>query len=46
MMTDHLLGVGDAAPDCTLPDQDDAPQALANFWHERPTIFVWLRHFG
>lgn len=46
MMEEQMPGVGDAALDCTLPDHDNTPQSLAAFWRERPTILVWLRHFG
>lgn len=40
------LQSGDAAPDIILPDQDGRERALADFWRERPTLLVFLRHFG
>ncbi len=41
-----ILHVGDAAPEVTLPDQDEQPVAFAALWHAQPTVLVFLRHFG
>ncbi len=38
--------VGQPAPDVTLRDEDGQEIALSAYWRERPTFFVWVRHFG
>lgn len=38
--------VGQSAPDVTLRDEEGREVALSAFWRERPTFFVWIRHFG
>ena len=38
--------VGQSAPDVMLRDEEGREVALSTFWRERPTFFVWIRHFG
>lgn len=40
------ITVGMAAPDITLRDADGVERALSEFWTERPTALVFVRHFG
>ena len=34
------------APDLTVTLSNDATKRLSDFWHERPLVLVFLRHFG
>lgn len=34
------------AADVTLRDGTGAPVRLSALWRERPTVFLFLRHFG
>jgi hypothetical protein len=34
------------AADVTLADTAGQPVRLSDFWRERPTVFLFLRHFG
>jgi hypothetical protein len=36
----------DALSQRELPDSTGTPHRLGSFWSERPTIVVFLRHFG
>ncbi len=38
--------VGQPAPDVTLHDENGQEVTLSAYWRERPTVFVWIRHFG
>ena len=38
--------VGEPAPDATFVSAAGNPIRLADFWRVRPTIFLFLRHFG
>jgi hypothetical protein len=40
------INVGQTALDVTLRDEEGREVALSVFWRERPTFFVWVRHFG
>ncbi len=40
------VGVGDRAPDATIRDVDGNPAQLSAWWRERPTVLVFVRHFG
>ena len=46
VQVDHLLSVGDAAPDVTLTDPRGEPLALASLWSGHPALIVFVRHFG
>lgn len=37
---------GEAAPEATLVDESGKAITLASFWKEKPTLVVFLRHFG
>jgi len=41
-----VIAVGDAAPDATFARRDGGVLHLSDLWRERPTIFLFLRHFG
>jgi hypothetical protein len=34
------------APDLTVTLSDNSTKRLSDFWHERPLVLVFLRHFG
>ena len=34
------------APDLTVTLSDNSTKRLSEFWHERPLVLVFLRHFG
>jgi peroxiredoxin len=38
--------LGHAAPDTALTDGTGRARRLSDFWRERPTILLFLRHFG
>lgn len=40
------VGPGDAAPDAEFTDAEGRPAHLSDFWRARPTVFLFLRHFG
>jgi hypothetical protein len=40
------IQIGSAMPDLVLLGTDEKPVALRDLWRERPTIVVFLRHFG
>jgi len=40
------VGPGDAAPDAVFADAAGRPRHLSDFWRARPTVFLFLRHFG
>jgi peroxiredoxin len=44
--THNAPQVGQPAPDVTLHDEDGREVTLSAYWRERPTFFVWIRHFG
>lgn len=46
MTSSHLLIVGDAAPDLTLPDELGQPVRLSDRWHRGPIALVFVRHSG
>ncbi len=37
---------GESAPDVTLQDEEGNEVALSTSWHQRPTVLVFIRHFG
>jgi peroxiredoxin len=37
---------GEPAPDVTLLDESGKKVTLVSFWQEKPTLLVFLRHFG
>lgn len=40
------VAAGARAPDAVVEGADGRPVRLSDFWRERPTLFVFLRHFG
>ncbi len=38
--------IGAAAPDGVFFAADGREVRLSDYWRERPTVFVFLRHFG
>lgn len=40
------VDVGDAAPDGILRDEDGGDAQLSTYWQQRPTVLVFVRHFG
>jgi peroxiredoxin len=40
------LAVGQPAPDAILRDEDGNETALSASWRQRPTVIVFIRHFG
>jgi hypothetical protein len=38
--------VGDRAPAPAVLDAKGAEVLLTSFWHERPAVLAFLRHFG
>lgn len=40
------LAVGQPAPDAILRDEDGKETALSAYWRQRPTVIVFVRHFG
>jgi hypothetical protein len=41
-----VIAVGQPAPDAAFVARDGSPLRLSDFWRARPTIFLFLRHFG
>jgi hypothetical protein len=41
-----VIAVGQPAPDAVFAKEGGAVVQLSHFWRERPTIFLFLRHFG
>lgn len=37
---------GEVAPDVTLTDDTGATVQLSEFWSRRPTVLLFVRHFG
>lgn len=42
----RAVGVGDAAPDAMLRDEDGNEVALHTLWRARPAVLVFVRHYG
>lgn len=40
------IEIGSPMPDFVLAGTNEAPVALRDLWRERPTLVVFLRHFG
>jgi peroxiredoxin len=40
------LKAGVTIPEIVLKDENGKTVKLSQFWQEKTTIFVWLRHFG
>lgn len=45
-LTNRLFKPGEVIPEITLIDETGKAASLRAFWKERPTLFVFLRHFG
>jgi len=41
-----VIAVGEPAPDAVFASRDGADIRLSDLWRERPTILLFLRHFG
>jgi peroxiredoxin len=41
-----MIAVGEPAPDAAFAARDGGVVHLSDLWHERPTILLFLRHFG
>jgi peroxiredoxin len=41
-----MIAVGAPAPDAAFTAADGAVVHLSDFWREKPTILLFLRHFG
>lgn len=41
-----MIKKGDKAPDLRLHNASGEEVALSSLWRERPTVLVFLRHFG
>jgi len=41
-----MIAVGQAAPDVAFASRDGGVVRLSDFWREKPTILLFLRHFG
>jgi peroxiredoxin len=41
-----MVEVGQRAPDARFVDPTGGIVRLSDFWRVRPTVFVFLRHFG
>ncbi len=47
LVTDeNIVGVGDPAPDVTLPDDSGIQTSLSSLWSERPLALLFIRHLG
>lgn len=44
--TELPLQAGDVAPDIELEDTSGGTVYLSSFWHKKPTVVIFLRHFG
>jgi len=42
----RTVTVGQPAPDAEFRDGTGALIRLSDFWRRRPTLFIFLRHFG
>jgi peroxiredoxin len=43
----HPFGVGDTAPEATLPDYNGKELSFSSLWKSnKMTVFIFLRHFG
>jgi hypothetical protein len=41
-----VIAVGQPAPDATFASRDGGVVRLSDLWREKPTILLFLRHFG
>jgi len=41
-----VIAVGQPAPDAAFASRDGGVVRLSDLWHEKPTILLFLRHFG
>jgi peroxiredoxin len=41
-----MIAVGAPAPDLTFEGADGAAVRFSDFWRAKPTILLFLRHFG
>ena len=41
-----VITVGQPAPDAAFVSRDGSVVRLSDLWREKPTIFLFLRHFG
>jgi hypothetical protein len=41
-----VIAVGEAAPDAAFRAAGGRVVRLSDYWHVRPTILLFLRHFG
>ena len=41
-----VIAVGQPAPDAAFVSRDGGVVRLSDLWREKPTIFLFLRHFG
>lgn len=41
-----MIAVGEPAPDAAFAGAAGGVVRLSDFWRARPTIFLFLRHFG
>ena len=41
-----MIAVGEPAPDASFASRDGGVHRLSDFWRARPTILLFLRHFG
>lgn len=41
-----MIAVGSPAPDAACSDTGGGVVRLSDFWRDRPTVFLFLRHFG
>ena len=42
----NKLKIGDAAPDVPVVNADHDALALSTVWADKPSVLVFLRHFG
>src|SRR5262249_52805611 len=41
-----VIAVGQPAPDAAFASRDGGGVRLSDLWRDKPTIFLFLRHFG
>jgi hypothetical protein len=41
-----VIAVGQPAPDAAFVSRDGGVVRLSDLWREKPTILLFLRHFG
>jgi hypothetical protein len=41
-----VIAVGEPAPDAAFASHDGGVVRLSELWREKPTILLFLRHFG